>query len=710
MNPPSLLIILLLLISSPAFAQDADKSCTTIQSLLEDKMYREALREMVLMKGSECDNTLRAEVLKYNGRYREALDLLKGGTSAEEEVLREELERILGIGGDKNTYAVYPENAIPDSIGSQMIFFVEKGGVFPLVKKEFKRDVFPYKEEKYQRYRIDSSLADYGAIDPRITGKWESHDVDLGPGMYCGDSAFYFTARYYSPPLSGRRNRELSVYYIDQNGKLKVPTWIDGENTFAHPYIDGNWLFFSSDKPGGFGGMDLYKINLSARESEPINLGAEVNSRHSEIFPCAVGDTLYFVSDDPSRCIGGYDILMHTAGKTTNPGNPLNGEYDDFNPYAHSSDLTYMVSNRRGINEGDRIYRVKAFKTRKLFDVLNGRVETSSAVGGKKVELLNDEGAVVDYTYVDRFGGFTFAHVKGDEDYTVRFPETDLAQGDRLMLFDDEYNVLEEMTSDGSDEFRFVLLTPEDYALKKVANEDESVLSVDISGMFSQSESERGGVEIIMEDAEGEVIAKAYTRADGSFTFEKVKPDDYYSFSANVVDPSAEIRIFNDKGEVIETISPNASGEYIYVRLKETDRVITITNEQNVVIKVEEDEKFNLPAIYFETDQARLNSESREILDRLYAILKENSHVSIDLAGHTDSRGGAEYNLQLSELRIESVKDYLIDKGIDAKRITGKGYGEIHPVNDCTDGVKCSEEEYAENRRTEIRFYNLEKP
>jgi outer membrane protein OmpA-like peptidoglycan-associated protein len=286
-----------------------------------------------------------------------------------------------------------------------------------------------------------------------------------------------------------------------------------------------------------------------------------------------------------------------------------------------------------------------------------------------------------------------------------------LAAGDRLFLFDSNYQILEEIESDGTGGFKFVLLSPEDYALEKQLNKDESMLSLDISGMFARSgRSNLGGVEIVLQDASGETIAKAFTNSQGHFSFEQVRPDEAYRIKSNVVDPNSEIRIFNDRGEVLEVIKPDPEGAYVYVRLKDTDRVITITNEKNIKIKVEEDEKFNLPHIYFASDRAVLTDNGIAVLERLRKILDENPHVSIDLAGHTDSKGALEYNLMLSEMRIESVKSYLVEHGVSSSRISGKGYGELQPVNHCVDGVECTEEEHAANRRTEIRFYSANKP
>lgn len=83
--------------------------------------------------------------------------------------------------------------------------------------------------------------------------------------------------------------------------------------------------------------------------------------------------------------------------------------------------------------------------------------------------------------------------------------------------------------------------------------------------------------------------------------------------------------------------------------------------------------------VYYEFDKADLTDNSREALDRLVKVLKENPNITIELSAHCDYRGRAEYNERLSQRRAESVVRYLTEHGIDAERLTAKGYGESQP-------------------------------
>lgn len=83
--------------------------------------------------------------------------------------------------------------------------------------------------------------------------------------------------------------------------------------------------------------------------------------------------------------------------------------------------------------------------------------------------------------------------------------------------------------------------------------------------------------------------------------------------------------------------------------------------------------------VYYEFDKADLTDNSREALDRLVKVLKENPNITIELSAHCDYRGRAEYNERLSQRRAESVVKYLTEHGIEAERLTAKGYGESQP-------------------------------
>ena len=134
-----------------------------------------------------------------------------------------------------------------------------------------------------------------------------------------------------------------------------------------------------------------------------------------------------------------------------------------------------------------------------------------------------------------------------------------------------------------------------------------------IKGLIANEDGPLVGVNITQKRTKNGTV----TNEKGEFIFDQVKPDEAYSFQSVVVDMDSEIRIFNQDGEVIESIMPNAGGEFVYVRLKDSDKIITITNEKNVTVKVAEEEKFNIPSIYFEINESQLSHLAGLVLNNL---------------------------------------------------------------------------------------------
>jgi len=706
----SVFAIFIFLFNLKAFSQNENSTCDKLNGLLEQGKYKAAYRLLVVNGEYSCGNYRYAQVLKWNGRYDEALSILQGEVGTKVDELKDELENLLGIKKKSDLYAI---NALErlDSVSS-LIFLVIDAPVL-VRQKEYVSSVFPRKETKSKPVMETKGVKTgyYSLINAEFKRRENNHRLQLGPACIGEDSTLYYTALYQSPLSSSGFHDDFGIYHWDGENHSLL-SWINDKATYVHPSISNdNWLIFSSNREGGYGGMDLWKMNLEALQGEPINLGSEVNSEYDEVFPAQAGDSLYFVSNDPNRSLGGYDVLLSYSGATDNPGRPLNSVSDDFNPYTINDELAYLNTDRLYPDSLDIVVKVKPFKSRLLFDLIHGEVSNANLAPGDTVELLDSEGNLLDYTFVNGDGRFTFSSVKGLENYSISFGEEKVEKGDRIFLYDKNYALMEQLTVDDSGQARFELLTPEDYSLDKVVNEDESVLSVDIAGLLVGSGGKsNNGVEIFLQDAQGTTIARAFTNESGKFVFEQVKPDEAYSFTSAVVDMNSEIRIFNQDGEVIEKIAPGKNGEYVYIRLKETDKIITITNESNVQVKVKEKEIFNLPAIYFDLDKAALNNKSEAILGKLISVLNDNPHVSILLSGHTDSKGDAEYNLQLSRQRIKSVQSYLLNNGIKPNRISAEGYGETQLVNNCSDGVDCTEKEHAKNRRIEVQFYGNERP
>jgi outer membrane protein OmpA-like peptidoglycan-associated protein len=118
-------------------------------------------------------------------------------------------------------------------------------------------------------------------------------------------------------------------------------------------------------------------------------------------------------------------------------------------------------------------------------------------------------------------------------------------------------------------------------------------------------------------------------------------------------------------------------------------------------------ESYQINNIVYEAGKTELTAAAKKSLDDVFQFLKENPYLKIEIASHTDSKGDAKINETLSQKRAEVVVKYLNDKGIKKERLEAKGYGESQLMNECRDGVNCSEEKHKKNRRTEFTVTGL---
>jgi len=106
--------------------------------------------------------------------------------------------------------------------------------------------------------------------------------------------------------------------------------------------------------------------------------------------------------------------------------------------------------------------------------------------------------------------------------------------------------------------------------------------------------------------------------------------------------------------------------------------------------------------VYFKFNSSYLTTEDKELLDKLVNIMEEEPSLHIKVTAHTDSRGTEKYNQWLSERRAQRTVDYVVSKGISKDRIVHAAFGETQLVNECVDGVYCTEEKHSKNRRSEF--------
>jgi outer membrane protein OmpA-like peptidoglycan-associated protein len=170
---------------------------------------------------------------------------------------------------------------------------------------------------------------------------------------------------------------------------------------------------------------------------------------------------------------------------------------------------------------------------------------------------------------------------------------------------------------------------------------------------------------------------------------------------------SDQVATTNEDKEVTEEVKTNEVTEIVYEYPTKGDNEKPLVDQpytqyEDIEEPAIEKGKVMLNPIYFDLDEHYLTLSARRELDKIIVLLRNNPTLIIESGSHTDSRGPFDYNLKLSEKRSQEAVGYLIANGADPDRISGRGYGESIPVNQCVDGVKCSDKEHLQNRRTEF--------
>ncbi len=183
------------------------------------------------------------------------------------------------------------------------------------------------------------------------------------------------------------------------------------------------------------------------------------------------------------------------------------------------------------------------------------------------------------------------------------------------------------------------------------------------------------------------------TRDYVSYTV-KIRGGDYID-SLNITPPQRQFKFFVPDN--LDRIYVDVKA-YAYMPITETIRLGNSLNERVYYLKpLEVGMTMKLDKIYFERGQPTLVDSSYSELDKVVNVMTENPTMEIELAGHTDNQGDSQKNLELSQARVETVRNYLVSRGIAETRIKGKGYGGSRPI-----ASNASEETRKLNRRVEF--------
>ena len=459
-----------------------------------------------------------------------------------------------------------------------------------------------------------------------------------GPASFTGDYQEIFFTRSNTRNGQGVADEDKKIRLNIFHGTKGPEDWENIEAlpfcadnySSCHPAVsaDGSRMIFSSDMPGGFGGMDLYLVEkMNGIWQTPVNLGPRINTGKNEIFPTWLPNGVLFFSSNGHRGSGGLDIYATHIGFDGMPAGfihmpaPFNSREDDLGLIVDNSGmLGFLASERNGKKARDDIFLLKM----------------SSSIFRFPESMKLDEPVVVEVTPVPEPAG-EVVETPDESDPCVR------------MTF--RIRSREGLSPLGG---------------IKVKCSDTC------KGGMAEAVSDREGLAVVCLSEDCAVVVavtgEGYRENTFDFRTEPGLPDIW--------------NIFLDREK------ENAL---------DVDRI-----ETGVTIVLDD--------IYYDFNKSAIQRGAAEELEELARVMKEYPSMRILLSAHTDSRGPADYNLELSERRAFAAKDFLVARGVEPDRIETEAKGESEIRNRCRDGVPCSESEHRFNRRSEVKVLHIDAP
>lgn len=407
---------------------------------------------------------------------------------------------------------------------------------------------------------------------------------------------------------------------------------------------DGKFLVFTvCNRKDDYGSCDLYfSERINGKWSTPVNIGAPINTANWESQPsvAANGDAIYFTRGG-AKGQGDKNLMVSKKKDDGSWGVPepiteLNTPYDDSAPCFHPDGQTLYFSSDGHPGMGGQ----DLFFSRKKAD---GSWSKPENLGYPVNTAQNEEALAVGlngflaFIASDRPGGFGSLDI-----YSFEMPE----QSRPLPVTYVKGYVYDAISN---------------FALP---NTEVEIYDLEGKSLFAKS----------ITDSDGEFLLCLPMGKDYSLNVKKAK----YLFYSDNFDMQGSRRI-NDPFLLKIPLQP------IQNNLKDSSK-ITLYNKPII-----------LKNVFFSTASADLRPESEHELNELKKLLDDNPEMKICINGHTDNEGDATANLNLSERRAMSVRQFLISKGINSNRLEAKGFGETQPIdsNDTAQGRQ-------NNRRTEF--------
>lgn len=452
---------------------------------------------------------------------------------------------------------------------------------------------------------------------------------------------------------------------------------------------DGQHLYFASDRPGGYGGRDLYRLTRlpNGEWSKAQNMGPEINTPYDEDSPfIAVNNKTLYYSSNGSASMGGFDVFVTFRDEENNWSEPANMGY----PINSTGDDIYYTTTVDGLRGYLSSFRKDGYGEKDIYEIQNdylGNRPISSLIGrfvmldgsplpnNLDVKVLCDncelEAEKTFHPRVKSEGRF-FAPLKRCKDYTLEF------------------------YSDGAlvETKKFVTLcNNENEEIEKIHYLDNYRLAATVSDIKT----------LVVLPGSKVTIYEAGTKNE----LHAFEVDENAMFPADLIAD-------NLPGDLLQWDVKIESEDYITQTFK-LDTVLGVYGTlkldyllNKVEVGTDIGAIFQLNPIYFDVDKSDIRPDAAIELDKIVEIMNENPQIKIELGSHTDCRASKAYNKRLSSRRAASSAEYIKKRISDPSRIYGKGYGESQLVNDCgCEGnivSDCTEEEHQANRRTEFKI------
>ncbi len=468
-------------------------------------------------------------------------------------------------------------------------------------------------------------------------------------------------------------------YIVKENNKwsdIKIFPYNDYLSySMMHPALspDGKRLYFTSDRKGSIGAFDIFYCERIKNDiwSTPINAGSTINTEGYELFPYIDADNTIYFSSDGHIGLGGLDIF-YTSLNTNIPdkahpalshiGDPINSSGDDFgiymfNPATKREKWGLLSSNRAGGKGFDDIYSFYLNETTSCpASILVVDSETKNPiVNARLLFQQTPKDSVIE----------KFTDIQGKVTMEIK----DCAPGSMII------------SKNGYSGLKDSLLTKTEKPLYKY--ELAPIKGYSIEGVVTDNETKQP-----LDSAVVKIIAVVTRNTQPLITGKKGEYKFDLKDTTNYLVLAQKKGYFTKRNVSVNTIG-RPPGTIFSVNF-ELEKIIF-----NKEIKIEN--------IYYDLGKATLRKQSLPELDKVRDLLVDNPELMIELSSHTDSRGKDKANLLLSQRRAASAVKYLASKGIASTRMIARGYGESKLINNCTNGVPCSEAEHEMNRRTEFK-------